>query len=947
MVNHCWVILLVLVLIALQATAAVAAPAQTPSRFFLIDNGKVTAEEMKLAKANWDPSLNGLLTGWDHGPITIVVMAEPGKKYVFVPSFAEYHWNNPDERVVAVVIDGKHKGDVDIAGQAGKQAVPCAAQFVAEDTDGDGLIKFEITPAQKSPDKNCTMAALWVFEDNGKPVDLNAVMEGKLNNKAYLIADHKNLVKPSKKRMDSIGDARLCIGNGHWLACFVGPIEEPEEPIYQVHDKISRLWLGYANSQLGNIGMAPRIKDLKSGKEWVVGACDNYKFVNGTIIMDTEIEPGTVRTETYGLWDKPVMVRRISFTPKKGVTGDFQISTETSLYKGSVKKTTMEQLKLDWSAYAWDDRERPPFLKFPQREELKLSRADASAEWIYDSPYHRKVAICAEEPKSQIEIIGQSGKSNAVFEGENSGALRFSKKCGSEGGTLTVVLAFDKQLDNAKQLLAESKGKTAIKDVQKAWDDWFESGAVIHTNNKKLDEAYRVQAMYWKIAQDVEFGGIIVGGRYHMTTVWARDGGVAISSMLDGGHFEEAKKALRFFSKYAYWNERNACINANYHPSGRVMEFMCAPGQPPVEEILQEREWFNQMLGPQLDGMGYYLCNIGKYYRATGDKEFIKESWPFIIKVADSLAADNYNLSESGPQTGYTDKLLRFKKYNPDTGLIVDNCCEGGTFYEMMITSALASEGFRQASILAEVMDGAVPYWNQRADELDASIQKACYRKDDKGEYFVERPERPWINNGDTSYMGSGGFAWMIASTVQYYNYTDPIFTSTLRRFVDPNGQVGGWGMWFATTAHAAFEADEAELGWHYLKQVVEQLPESMQIFEHNQDVTGADGTTRRVTLNLFGYSYLPHAVIRGFAGLGYNEKERHYYLRPQIPAELGTVTSKIRIRNATFDITASGNGGQIEEFKIDGVDQTNGSILDDKYINGGNHTVVIKMKKV
>ncbi len=38
---------------------------------------------------------------------------------------------------------------------------------------------------------------------------------------------------------------RLCFGNGHVFGCFVGTLELPEKPIYKVHDKISRLWLGY------------------------------------------------------------------------------------------------------------------------------------------------------------------------------------------------------------------------------------------------------------------------------------------------------------------------------------------------------------------------------------------------------------------------------------------------------------------------------------------------------------------------------------------------------------------------------------------------------------------------------------------------------------------------------------------------------------------------------
>jgi len=751
---------------------------------------------------------------------------------------------------------------------------------------------------------------------------------------------------PVGERIKSVGDGRLCIGNGHWLASLVGPIEEPEKPVYRVHDKISRLWLGYSSPQLQGIGLAPRVRNLRSGEEWVVGPCDSYCFEDGVLVVETKIPAGTVRTETYGLWDEPVLVRKISFAPKNGNAGDFEIGADVALYGGSPKNTP-ERMRYAQNAYAQDKRERPPVITFPLREELRVSKADSSATWSYESMLYRKVAIGAAEAKTQIEILGDPGKAEAVFEGENAGTLRFARKCSGQDGTLTIVLAFDRDLNNAKQLLAESRATAASPpDVRERWRKWFEDGAVVHTGNHKLDQAYRVQMMYLKIAQDAELGGIIVGARYQITTVWTRDGGVAISVLLDAGHYDEAKKALRFFSKHAYWNQRNNCLNANMHASGRVTKLMCGPGQGPVEDIVQPGEWNIQMMGPQLDGMAYYLYNIGKYYRCTGDREFIKEEWPFVIKVADSLAADYYCQSECGMQGEYTDQHLRFKKYNPQTGLIVDNCLEDGKLRESILMNALAASGFRQAYALSQIMGQAVPLWKQRADDLDTAIRTHCTHKDSAGDYLIEWPSRSWISNGKEARMGPTGYFWTVAATVPYYNYTDKVFRDTFRRFVDPHGKAGGWGMWFATLAHAAFEADLADVGWNYLSQVLDGLPESLQLYEHNQDVTGEDGVTRHVTLNLFGFAYLPHAVIRGFAGFGYDEKAKRYFFRPQVPDALGTVRSHLRIDRTTFDVTSSGNGEQVAEFKIDGVAQGLDGVLDNKSIDGGHHTVVIKMQK-
>ena len=84
---------------------------------------------------------------------------------------------------------------------------------------------------------------------------------------------------------------------------FVGPFEFAESPVTEVHDKISRLWLGYSTSQLAQVGLAPVVTNLKTGQSWKVGACDSYEFVDGVIVVTSKIESGVVTTRTFGLWD--------------------------------------------------------------------------------------------------------------------------------------------------------------------------------------------------------------------------------------------------------------------------------------------------------------------------------------------------------------------------------------------------------------------------------------------------------------------------------------------------------------------------------------------------------------------------------------------------------------------------------------------------------------------
>jgi len=199
----------------------------------------------------------------------------------------------------------------------------------------------------------------------------------------------------------------------------------------------------------------------------------------------------------------------------------------------------------------------------------------------------------------------------------------------------------------------------------------------------------------------------------------------------------------------------------------------------------------------------------------------------------------------------------------------------------------------------------------------------------------------------DETPLDNFGYGWTIAATVPFYNYTDETFKKAFAKQVPANGESAGWGMWWATTAHAAFEADLPDTGWNYLDKYVAQLPVSGQAYEHYQIVTGLDGLKRRATLNLFSFAYLPHAIIRGMAGFGYNENAGHWFFRPQVPDEIGTVTSRIKIRDTWFDVTSSGNGDTLAVFKIDGKDLlSSGGQLDPNYIDGKPHKIEVRMMK-
>lgn len=756
-------------------------------------------------------------------------------------------------------------------------------------------------------------------------------------------------------------DGRLMFGNGYVLGAFVGPLEMPEKPIYEVHHKLSRLWMGYASPPNLGIGLAPVITDTQTGRSWTVGGADHYRYEEGVMTLETELPIGKMITETYGLWQKPVFVRRIRFVPKAGKTGRYRISTTTSLFAehSNAKPDESDKEAMRFYNVYPEERERPVSYAFPKKE--TITYADGRIYWTYDDCRYRKVALMAAEPTAEMMFVGynpsgESGRSGEVsayktstFDGTDWGGVRLE----NQGDTLTVVMAFDRTMLTAKNLLNDiTPERLAVETTRKHWRDWFESGAVVKTGDTRLDTAYETQLMTVKMALDEELGGHVVGARYQPPTMWGRDSLIAMSTLLDAGHYDDAEKMLLFYRDHMAWNERNNCIHANFHVSGRVIRAYCAPGQEPVEDLLAPGEWTNQMRGPQLDAMAYFLYDIAKYYRYTHNKAFMDEIWPFVLKVGNGLAENRKRFYEGDVPSGYYDENRMFDTYREDTGLIVDNCWESDILGEYSLMNGLSIVGFEQAYRTSVALGDPQPLWHRHSQELEKAFSKYLIRHDKKGEpYILKQMPREFMLDwkmkpapGETP-LDNFGYGWTIAATVPLFNYTDETFRRAFANVVDPKGDAAGWGMWWATTAHAAFEADLPDTGWNYLDKYVAQLPESKQAYEHYQYVEGLDGKKRRATLDLFSFAYLPHAILRGMAGFGYNEAAGHWFFRPQVPDEIGAVKSRIKIGDTWFEVTSGGKGSVLAEFTVDGEDLlSSGGILDPKFIDGKTHKISVRM---
>ena len=880
-------------------------------------------------------------------PMVARFSAEPGKEYKLFTALTESYWKVGGNRIVDIEVNGQVVHTMDCFKDAFKTPTGYLCTVKA---DEQGYITVAVNPNPNAADKTASVCGFLLF-DKDQDISIDDIISKKAPQELYMIAPSQPgfLCKPQEVQMDkkieAVIDGRLCFGNGHVFGTFVSPFEFPETPITEVHDKIARLWLGYSTTQLAQVGLAPFVTNLKTGKTWTVGPCDKYEFIDGVIVITTKIEPGTVTTRTFGLWDKPVMVRQIEFKPDQGNENDFQISTEMSLYKGFKYPDDYE--KAQRYKLCEDSREWPINVPLPEKETI-VSLSEKIICWDYDNQLYRKTIVATDDEKTNIQVVNPKES----YVGDDFVVVKFSKNCTKKDNCLTVVLSFNKQTDAAVQLAKQViKNKIDPQEVQKQWQNWYDQGAKVITGNEKLDKTFRDQYMFTKLAIDAELGGMIVGNRYQIAVVWTRDSGVALSMLLDSGRYEDVKKVLQFFSTYAYWNERNNCLHANYHTSGRVMQKYCAPHQRPVEDITLPGEWTNQMMGPQLDGMIYYLYNIGKYYRYTGDIEFIKSQWPFICKVADALAADDYCYAEwesDAAGEGYLDENKKYKKYHAQSGLIVDDCQESGAVGEYTLMSCISSVGFKQAWELSQAVGDEKPLWKERSQQLDEAVKKHCFRKTDDGRIALTASQpRPEIGLPGWGAMGNHGYNWTVASPIPYFNYKNELFKQCFKNQVAPAAKIHGWGMGWVTLVHAAFEADLSDVAWNYLSQFIDNLPPSLQNYELNHDVADYDGIPRHATLNLFGFSYFPHSVLRGFAGFGYNETDDYWFFRPQVPDEFGEIKSKIKIKDTWFDVTSAGKGTQVAKFKIDGKNYTQlQGRLPEKFIDGKNHKIFIEMKQ-
>eukprot|EP01124_Arcella_intermedia_P005505 TRINITY_DN13255_c0_g1_i2.p1 TRINITY_DN13255_c0_g1~~TRINITY_DN13255_c0_g1_i2.p1 ORF type:complete len:721 (+),score=165.11 TRINITY_DN13255_c0_g1_i2:259-2163(+) len=179
------------------------------------------------------------------------------------------------------------------------------------------------------------------------------------------------------------------------------------------------------------------------------------------------------------------------------------------------------------------------------------------------------------------------------------------------------------------------------------WASWHSSSVVPGGLNDKENSAYLQSLAILKMSQcrettDNSYGQILASlppGQWNIC--WIRDGSYAIMGLIHGGHFAEARDALKFFldakvGQYIHWS-----INGVDYGVG-------VPYQISVCRYYGDgTEWSDGDDDPniELDGFGLFLWALESYITKSNDMNLLSSYWKPVIKplIADVLVKVSSN----------------------------------------------------------------------------------------------------------------------------------------------------------------------------------------------------------------------------------------------------------------------------------------------------------------
>lgn len=162
------------------------------------------------------------------------------------------------------------------------------------------------------------------------------------------------------------------------------------------------------------------------------------------------------------------------------------------------------------------------------------------------------------------------------------------------------------QLGEKSEITDKISSEEVISELEKVKKSWRKNLNKVEINipDKELLEIFKTNLAY--IMLNYDDSAFIPGPRNYERS-WTRDGSAMAAAVLKCGHPDMVKRYIQWLVSYQ-------------RPSGEIPPILDTDGNPKGE-----REYDNQ---------GEFLFTAAEYYRFTGDKKFIDEIFPALVKAA-------------------------------------------------------------------------------------------------------------------------------------------------------------------------------------------------------------------------------------------------------------------------------------------------------------------------
>jgi glucoamylase len=279
---------------------------------------------------------------------------------------------------------------------------------------------------------------------------------------------------------------------------------------------------------------------------------------------------------------------------------------------------------------------------------------------------------------------------NAYSSGETMGAtsaLLWYRSVPPRGRqAVSVLLSGDVTLWGAEDRLAAARAKgveSLLVETVSYWRNWLQPGIARAPKlpEARLQRLYRRSLLLLKLLQDDVYGSFIAAPNLYpdYRYCWPRDA-VYLAVTLDMcGYHEETR---RFYTWCKRTQMGDGLWYQNHYTDGR-------------------RHW----PGIQVDQVGSILWGIWKRYEATGERDFLREMWPTIIRAA----------------------LYILSRINPEVGLIYseqDLWEETGGY--LLYTNACCLAGLKAAAAAARELEEAdeADMWPPAIRDLERAMRQ-------------------------------------------------------------------------------------------------------------------------------------------------------------------------------------------------------------------------------